>query len=164
MAQEHPGWHKEEGTGQYVHEVSVLVDAPPAECFQYWSNFENFPHIMRYITKVTRSSDTMWHWAANVANQHVEWDAGMTEYRPNELIGWQSTGGLRNSGTVRFEPVGGGCRITVRLYYDPPYGFIGDLVAMRGANDKFHTQLEEDLLNFKHSVESGETQRFRRAA
>ena len=57
-----------------------------------------------------------------------------------------------------------GTRIEVHLMYDPPYGFIGDIIAERRINDDFQTDLQRDLDNFKMAVESGQMERYRRAA
>lgn len=157
-------WYKDEATSQYVHDVSVSVNAPCETCYSAWSNFEYFPNIMRHIEKVTNTSATTSHWEAVIARQHQSWDAETTELIANEVIAWRSTNGLRNSGSVRFSADGLGCRITVHIMYDPPYGMIGDLVAERRVNDDFHRDLVEDLLQFKEAVESGQIKRYRRAA
>jgi len=154
MAREHQ-WSKDEKTGQYVHDVSVLTNAPVDKCFMFWSDFEDFPTMMRHIRKVTKTGDNSWHWEADVGGRHAEWDAAMTNYRPNENIAWESTSGLKNSGFVRFTPEAGGCRVMVHLMYDPPYGLIGDLVAERKFNDQFYADLQKDLDDFKRLVESG---------
>jgi uncharacterized membrane protein len=155
---------KDESTGQYCHDASVMVNAPAATCFELWSNFESFPSIMTYVQKVTKTDAQTWHWEAKVAGRHEEWDAAMTEFRPNETIAWRSVRGLENGGMVRFSTTDTGCLISVHLCYNPPFGVIGDLVAERSANDEFHAQLQQDLLNFKHAVESGNVDRYRRAA
>ena len=163
MAREHH-WFKDEESGRYVHNVSVTTNAPVDTCFLYWSDFENFPNLMSHIDRVTRTNGNTWHWEATVAGVHAEWNAEMTEYRENEIIAWTSIDGLRNMGSVRFIPDGDGCVIAVHLEYDPPYGFIGDIVAERRVSDAFHDDLQHDLLRFKEAVESGMTEHFRRRA
>ena len=164
MAEQHHEWSRDESTGQYVHNVSVRVNAPVETCFTYWSQFEQFPQIMRHVTNVEKTGPDKWHWEAKIDGQHAEWDAVMPEFRENDIISWRSVEGLKNSGTVTFTPEAGGCRITVHIMYDPPYGIVGDLVAQASTNDRFHKDLVEDLNNFKEAVESGKTERFRPAA
>lgn len=164
MAEQQHEWSRDEGTGQYVHHVSVWVNTPVDTCFALWSQFEQFPQIMRHIKSVEKTGTDSWHWKAQIDGQHAEWDAVMPEFRQNEIISWRSVEGLKNSGSVLFTPESGGCRITVHLMYDPPYGIIGDLVAQASVNDRFHQDLVEDLNNFKEAVESGKTERFRPAA
>ncbi|MHB9025150.1 MAG: SRPBCC family protein [Armatimonadota bacterium] len=148
------GWYKDENTGQYVQEASVLVNAAPSVCYERWTRLDDFPRLLRHIQQVTPSGGQTWHWEANIAGQHVEWDA-TAAWVPNESVSWSSTSGLRNSGTVTFVPEGNATRVLVRMMYDPPYGPIGDMVAERGRNDRVHQDLVEDLINFKNSVESG---------
>jgi len=162
--QTHHEWHRDESTGQFVHHVSVWVNAPVATCFRYWSQFEEFPKIMRHIKRVEKSGKDSWHWEAMIAGQHAEWNAVMPEFRSEEIITWRSVSGLKNSGSVTFAPAANGARITVDIMYDPPYGFIGDLVAQSRFADQFQKELVEDLHNFKEAVESGKTERFRPAA
>lgn len=164
MSDQH-AWYHDESTGQYVHDVSVWINAPVDRCFSFWSQFEKFPNVMRHITEVKKTGTDQWHWKAKIDGQHVEWDAVMSEFRDNSIISWRSTSGVKNSGTVNFIPERGGCRLSVHLMYDPPYGIIGDLAARVAVNQRFHDDLVEDLTNFKNAVESGEIdQRFRRAA
>lgn len=157
-------WYKDQSTGQYVHDISVTVDAPVEVCFQYWANLESFPSIMTYVTEVTRTDGNTWHWAANIGGYQAEWDAVTTVFRPGEEIAWESTRGLRNTGSVLFTPMGLGCQVTVHLMYDPPFGFVGDLIAERRLNDEFHRDLRQDLMNFKNTVERGQAEQYRRAA
>lgn len=163
MAEQHE-WYRDEQTGQYVHDVSVFIDVPVEKCFDYWSNFENFPRIMRHVKHVVNTGEGTWHWEAQIDGQHAEWDAVMPDFQMNRMISWRSTNGLKNSGTVTFTPENTGCRIAVHLMYDPPYGLIGDLVAQLTVNETFHKDLQQDLLSFKRAVETGEVERFRPAA
>lgn len=163
MAEKHE-WYRDEGTGQYVHDISVVINAPVETCFKYWSQFELFPRIMRHVKGVEKTGPDLWHWEAQIDSQHVEWDAVMPEFRQDQIISWRSTSGLKNSGSVNFIPMGEGCRITVHLMYDPPYGIIGDIAAQLVVNETFHKDLVEDLMNFKSAVESGQMDRYRPAA
>ncbi len=158
------GWVKDAETGQYCHDAAVQVNAPAATCFELWANFEALPSIMTYVKKVTRMEAQVWHWEARVAGRDEAWDAEMTQFVPNEAIAWHAVRGLRNAGTVHFAATAAGCLITVHLCYDPPFGFLGDFVAERSVNDEFHAQLQQDLLNFKHAVEAGNYDQYRRAA
>lgn len=158
-------WYRDDDTGQYVFDVSVVVHAPVHKCFTYWSNFESFPQMMTHITRVTRIGENTWHWEATVAGRYVAWDAVTSEYRRNEIIGWVSIHGQRNAGTVRFDASGvQHCRVSVHLLYDPPFGMLGDFFARRGVNNQLHRDLHDDMQAFKHAVEAGEAEQFRRRA
>lgn len=65
------------------------------------------------------------HWVAKApAGTTVEWDAEITEDRPNELIAWRSLEGadVDSAGTVRFEqsPRGRGTVVKLEMHYHPP--------------------------------------------
>lgn len=159
------GWYQDDATGHYVHDASVWINAPVDHCFRYWVDFEDFPKIMRHVVSVKKTAPDQWHWEARVGGQHVEWDATMPEFRKDQIISWQSTKGVKNTGSVNFIPENGGCRLSVHLTYDPPFGLIGDVAARTSVNQRFHEDLVEDLNNFKHAIESGQIEdRFRPAA
>ena len=93
------------------------------------------------------------------AGRTVEWDAEVTEDRPDEAIGWKAAEGadIENSGTVRFEPgpAGRGTVVRVRLRYRPPAGALGAAVAKLFGEEP-RQQAQEDLRRFKRVMEIGE--------
>ena len=159
-----PSWQRNKENGQYAFTASVFVHAPVDVCFTIWSYIESFPNLLSHVDQVKHTTGNQWHWEATIDGQHAEWDAEVTEVRENGLISWQSIRGLENSGSVHFTPEGDGCRIVVTLQYNPPYGFLGDLVAKRRTNDAFAQSLLNDLDQFKRGVESGDARQKRHAA
>ena len=141
---------------QRLHE-SVEVQAPLQEVFAYWSNFENFPEIMRNVEEVRVAGDTS-HWQIKgPLGKTVEYDARTTEMSPERGIAWQSIDGeVENSGRVSFEEVAlGRTRIDVAMSYaDPPGGRVGEVVADAISNPE--REIREDLEHFAKKVERGE--------
>ena len=142
---------------QRVHE-SIEVQAPVQDVFMYWSNFQNFPQIMRNVEEVRVAGDTS-HWRVKgPLGRTVEYDARITEMSPERGIGWQSTDDnqVETSGQVRFEEVAvGRTRIDVIMNYaDPPGGRVGEVVADAISNPE--REVREDLENFARRVERGE--------
>ncbi|HKG15291.1 MAG TPA: SRPBCC family protein, partial [Pyrinomonadaceae bacterium] len=73
---------------------SLIINRPPQELYQYWRNFENLPNIMHHLESVKVKGEGRSHWVAKApAGTSVEWDAEITEDRPNELIAWRSLEG-----------------------------------------------------------------------
>ena len=138
---------------------SIVVNAPAEEVYRYWRDFENLPRFMRYLESVTVTGEGRSHWVAKAPGGSVEWDAEVTEDRPNELIAWRSLEGseVETSGSVRFEPaVGGrGTVIHVQLDYNPPAGAVGALIAKLFGEDP-DAQMQIDLRRFKQVIELGE--------
>ncbi len=142
---------------QHIRE-SIEVQAPLHEVFLYWSNFQNFPRIMRNVEEVRMTGPDTSHWRVKgPLGKTVEYDARTTEASLDRGIAWESVEGeVDNSGQVRFEEVAPGrTRIEVTMNYaDPPGGRIGEVLADAVSNPE--RELREDLENFAEKVERGE--------
>ena len=96
---------------------------------------------------------------AGPAGSTVEWDADITEDRPNELIAWRSVEGadVQHSGVVRFEAATGnrGTMVIVEMQYAPPGGTLGSAVAAWFGEDPPQS-IKMDLRRFKQVMETGE--------
>lgn len=69
-------------------------------------------------------------------------------------IGWVSESGLiKQRGGFTFEPAGRGCRITLRIEYEPPASIIGATVA-RTLDGFVRHRLEGAMQNIKATLES----------
>ena len=139
---------------------SITINRSPNELYQFWHDFQNLPRFMNDLESVQITGDKRSHWVVKgPAGKRIEWDAEITEDRPNELIGWRSLEGsqVENSGSVRFEPARGkpGTVVRVELEYRPPAGLLGVTVAkLLGAEPK--QQVHENLHRFKQLMETGE--------
>jgi uncharacterized membrane protein len=139
---------------------SIVVNATPEEVYSFWRDFENLPRFMRHLESVNVTGEGRSHWVAKApAGMTVEWDAEMTEDRPNQLIAWRSLEGadVQNSGSVRFEQAAGGrgTVVKVEIDYSPPGGAAGALVAKLFGGDP-DAQMQTDLRRFKQVLEVGE--------
>ena len=141
----------------------VTVNRPAEELYQFWHNFQNLPRFMNHLEDVQVTSERRSHWKAKApAGRTVEWDAEITDDRPNELIAWRSLDGadVDNAGTVRFQPAPGGrgTEVHVEMRYRPPAGAIGATVA-KLFGEAPEQQVEDDLHAFKQVMETGEVVR-----
>ena len=139
---------------------SLIINRAPEELYQYWHDFENLPRIMHHLESVRTTGEGRSHWVAKApAGTSVEWDAEVTEDRPNELIAWRSLEGseVENSGSVRFETAPGnrGTIVKVEINYTPPGGALGSLVAKLFGEEPGQTA-QESLRCFKQLMETGE--------
>lgn len=152
------GENEQQGAKRVIK--SIVINSTPEELYQYWHDFERLPTFMRHLESVKVTGDKRSHWVAKgPAGSSVEWDAEITEDRPNELIAWRSLEGseVYNAGSVRFEQATGkrGAVLTVELDYDPPGGVVGTLVAKLFGEEP-DGQLQDDLRRFKQIIEVGE--------
>jgi uncharacterized membrane protein len=139
---------------------SLVINRAPEELYQRWRDFESLPTFMHHLESVRVTGEGRSHWVAKApAGTTVEWDAEVTEDRPNELIAWRSLEGadVYNKGQVRFEPAAGnrGTIVTVEIDYRPPGGLVGADIAKLFGEDPSQ-QVRADLRRFKQLVETGE--------
>jgi uncharacterized membrane protein len=140
--------------------VTLTINRPREELYKAWRNFENLARWMKHLKSVDLKGDRRSHWvAAGPAGSTVEWDAEITEDRPNEMIAWRSLEGsdVDHHGVVRFEPAPGnrGTMVTVEMRYAPPGGTLGSAVAAWFGEDPPQS-IKMDLRRFKQVMEVGE--------
>ncbi len=137
---------------------SVTVNRSPAEVYNYWRNFENFPHFMKHVESVRKTGKMVSHWIAKApGGKRVEWDSEITELRENELIRWHSLSGsdVQNSGQVTFKKASeGGTNVEVEFTYHPEGGAASSSVA-KLFNFLTVYYIQRDLLRFKRIIEKG---------
>jgi uncharacterized membrane protein len=149
-------------TGQSAIEVekTLLVQAPVEAVWELWSTFENLPRFMAHLRDVRQVDEGRSHWVAvGPAGVPLEWDALITDWVPNQFIGWRSAEGspVETSGQVRFRAVSDSeTQIDVQLTYQPPAGAAGHAVAaLLGVDPK--RAMDEDLIRLKSLLEDQNT-------
>ena len=143
--------------------TAVTIKRPVEEVYAFWRDFTNLPSFMNHLRSVEPSGDGRTHWTANApASATVDWDAEITEDKPNQLIAWSSLEGskVENSGSVSFAPAPGadGTEVRVELSYDPPGGALGKVVAKLFGEEP-QQQISDDLRRLKQVLETGEVVR-----
>jgi uncharacterized membrane protein len=163
LAESGEGGHREHttsGRGRIHVKEQITLGRPPEELYRFWRDFQNLPVFMEHLQSVRVIDDRRSRWTARApAGSSVEWEAEITEDRPNERISWRSTAeaDVPNWGTVHFAPAPGGrgTEIHVELRYDPPGGKLGALVA-RLFGEEPGQQVKDDLRRLKQVMETGE--------
>lgn len=146
------------GAGTVLHKT-IHIEASPETVFDLWSRVENFPRFMSHVREVKDLGGGRSHWAVTIPlGMTMEWDARVTASERPKLLAWESEPGsqVRSSGTVRFEPEGGGTRVSVQMCYAPPTGLVGHAVARFLRGDPKH-QMDDDLMRMKQFIETGRT-------
>jgi uncharacterized membrane protein len=118
---------------------------------------------MRHLESVEVIDARRSRWRAKApAGMTVEWEAEITDDRPNELISWRSVEGatVPNRGTVRFAAAPGarGTEVHVDLEYAVPGGRVASMVAKLFGREPGQ-QIEDDLRRLKQLLEAGEIAR-----
>lgn len=147
-------------TADGIHvKQSITIRATPGQVYGFWRDLENLPKFMRHLESVkVYNGKSLWS-AKAPGGTTVEWVAEFTEDRPNSRIAWRSLPGssIPNHGSVRFESAPGnqGTEVHVELFYEPPAGALGSLVAkLFGEEPK--QQIKSDLRRLKQVLETGE--------
>src|SRR5215208_4985333 len=141
-------------------EKTLLIRASVDQVWELWSNFENFPRFMAHLREVRKIDEGRSHWVAvGPASVPVEWEAVITDWVPNQFIGWSSVEGspVETSGQVRFRPVSDQeTQIDIQLSYNPPAGVAGHAVAtVLGVDPK--RAMDDDLVRLKSLLEDEKT-------
>jgi uncharacterized membrane protein len=135
---------------------TLHIDAPVAQVYAFWTNYENFPLFMSHVREVEDLGEGRSHWSVSgPGGVPIEWDAVLTEQAAGEVIAWRSEPGsmLENAGIIRFSPSGAGTRVELRVCYHPPAGGAGQAVAELLGSDP-RAQLNEDLGRMKSLLEA----------
>ena len=91
------------------------------------------------------------HWVASFGGEHQEWDAEITEQRPDERVAWKATSGKSNAGVVTFHRLSDDrTKVMVQLDWDDE-GLKEKIGAAAGLDSRL---VEGDLERFKQLVES----------
>jgi len=147
-------------TGDRRVSGSVTIARTPWEVYEFWRDLRNLPRFTQHVERVTIIDDRRSHWTVRApGGRTVEWDATITEDRPNEAIAWQTIGhpDVTNAGVVRFRPAPGdqGTEVHVTLHYRPLFGAVGVAIATL-LGEEPGLQLRGDLRRLKQVLEIGE--------
>lgn len=137
---------------------AITINRTPEELYRFWRDFQNLPRFMKHLESVQVLDQSHSHWVAKgPAGSTVEWDAEMTEDRPNEFIAWRSLEGadVENNGSVSFHRTQRGTEVHVDLTYLPPAGSLGSWAAWL-LGEEPGQQVQDDLRRLKQVMETGE--------
>jgi uncharacterized membrane protein len=134
-------------------EESIQVHAPLRAVYDQWTQFEEFPKFMEGIKEVRQLDDTHLHWVAAFGGQEHEWDAEITEQRPDERVAWKNTDGKDNAGVVTFHHIDDEhTQIMVQMDFVPE-GIVEKLGNALGVPDR---RVKGDLARFKELIENSD--------
>jgi len=134
---------------------SIDVRVPVTTAYNQWTQFEEFPRFMEGVEQVYQLDDTHLRWVAEVAGKREEWEAEITEQRPDERVAWAARGGKGNAGAVTFHRVNDDeTRVTVQMDWQPE-GVLENVGATLGLDDR---QVSRDLGRFKELIEQRGTE------
>jgi len=137
-------------------EKSIEIGAPVAEVFHAWADLKNLPSRIPLVQKIIRWGGRF-HWEIEIAGQQLAWDAIVTQFIPNEAIGWKSISGPKHTGRIAFSPLANDTLIHVQMNYAPPLGRASGLLAP--IENQLGSYVEHALRDFKEGLEAAGAQR-----
>ncbi len=136
-------------------EQSIEVQAPLSTAYNQWTQFEEFPRFMEGVEEVRQLDDKRLHWIAEIGGKREEWDAEITEQRPDERVAWRSTTGAPNAGVVTFHRLSDDMtKVMLQLDYEPE-GMVEKVGDALGIVER---RTKGDLERFKEFIESRGTE------
>jgi uncharacterized membrane protein len=134
-----------------TYEKSIDVTVPVRTAYNQWTQFELFPEFMSGVERITQTDDTHTHWVTSIGGVRREFDAEITEQRPDERVAWHSTSGPDQAGVVTFHRLDETTtRVHLQLELTP-----GDIAEKAGAaTGVIGHRIQGDLDKFKEFVEA----------
>ncbi|MFJ6656295.1 SRPBCC family protein [Streptomyces sp. NPDC091377] len=132
-------------------EESVEVAVPLTSAYAQWARFEDFPRFMDGVRHIERHSPALTYWVTEFGGVRREFEAKVTDRRPDDRIAWRTVrGDVRQSGVVTFHRVDDThTEVMVQMDHDP--GRVTDIVADRLG--LVRRQIRGDLGRFKAYME-----------
>jgi uncharacterized membrane protein len=132
-------------------ERSIDVRVPVHTAYDQWTQFETFPQFMEGVESIRQLDDVHTRWKTNINGVHREFDAEITEQRPDERVAWRSTEGEQQAGVVTFHRLDAeSTRIMLQLEFQPQGALekAGDLLGVvshrvKGDLERFKNYIEE---------------------
>jgi uncharacterized membrane protein len=140
-------------------EVSIVINRPIGEVFDFLSNMENNMKWRTSQQEVKKLSEgpigvgTTYRMVNHILGRQLETEAVVIEYEPNRKYTTRDkSGNLPLEAQRIFEPVEGGTRVTLKLQADPSgvFKIAAPLFATMAKRS-----IESDITNLKDLMEAG---------
>ncbi|SEG84689.1 Polyketide cyclase / dehydrase and lipid transport [Thermomonospora echinospora] len=136
-------------------EQSIDVEVPVRTAYDQWTQFEEFPRFMEGVERIDQVSDTRTHWHTKIGGVTREFDAEITEQRPDERVAWTSLEQPRQAGVVTFHRLAPGrTRVMLQMEFAPE----GMAEKAADALNIVERRVKGDLRNFKKFIEARGTE------
>ena len=129
---------------------TIEVGVPIRAAYEQLTQFESYPQFMTGVKQVIQLSDTETHWVMDLDGQNREFDAQLTECRPDQRVAWHSTAGPMLSEAITLKKMGTDrCQLIAELEADA----MALLPSDAHAQEAMSRRLKADLNQFKNYVE-----------
>lgn len=132
------------------HSVQVEVEAPIDLVWNLWSDLEQMPRWMKWIdsVKVVEGQPELSRWKLNTGGLEFTWLSRNIKVVPQQIIQWESVGGLPNTGAIRFYDRKGSSIVKLSIAYAIP-GILGKIMDNLFLGRVVESTIKADLERFR---------------
>ena len=132
------------------HSVQVEVEAPIDLVWNLWSDLEQMPRWMKWIdsVKVVENQPELSRWKLNTGGLEFTWLSRNIKVVPQQIIQWESVGGLPNTGAIRFYDRKGSSIVKLSVAYAIP-GILGKIMDNLFLGRVVESTIKADLERFR---------------
>ena len=132
------------------HSVQVEVEAPIDLVWNLWSDLEQMPRWMKWIdsVKVQEDNPELSRWKLNTGGLEFTWLSRILKMVPQQIIQWESVGGLPNTGAIRFYDRKGSSIVKLSVAYAIP-GILGKIMDNLFLGRVVESTIKADLERFR---------------
>lgn len=132
------------------HSVQVEVEAPIELVWSLWSDIEQMPRWMKWISsvKVLEENPELSRWKLNTGGLEFSWQSRILKMVPHQLIQWESVDGLPNSGAIRFYDRHDSSIVKLTISYAIP-GILGKIMDNLFLGRAVESTIKADLERFR---------------
>ena len=132
------------------HSVQVEVEAPIDLVWNLWSDLEQMPRWMKWIdsVKVVEGQPELSRWKLNTGGLEFTWLSRNIKVVPQQIIQWESVGGLPNTGAIRFYDRKGSSIVKLSVAYAIP-GILGKIMDNLFLGRVVESTIKADLERFR---------------
>ncbi len=132
------------------HSVQVEVEAPIDLVWNLWSDLEQMPRWMKWIdsVKVVEGQPELSRWKLNTGGLEFTWLSRNIKVVPQQIIQWESVGGLPNQGAIRFYDRKGSSIVKLSIAYAIP-GILGKIMDNLFLGRVVESTIKADLERFR---------------
>ena len=132
------------------HSVQVEVEAPIELVWKLWADLEQMPRWMKWIdsVKVQEDNPELSRWKLNTGGLEFTWLSRILKMVPQQIIQWESVGGLPNTGAIRFYDRHNSSIVKLSIAYAIP-GILGKIMDNLFLGRVVESTIKADLERFR---------------
>ena len=140
---------------------AIDINAPVAQVYKFWQNFENFAEFIGSVESITRTGEHTSHWVVRgPMRTKVEFDALTTENIENQSIKWHSTHAdneveeVKSEGSLTFKEHGGTTNVQLIFSYSLPNAIANKVAETMNAFGFPQKDFDKGLETIKTKIET----------